>query len=89
MGTYRPGGEKLILLLIRYTNAQKAASAYREFGRVYLKDKPPADSRRRVEAIEKGRQVGVLVKGRFLVLIFEAVSRAACERLLNEAARRL
>lgn len=34
-------------------------------------------------------RVGLLVKGRSLALVFEAASRAACERLLAAAAKHL
>ena len=89
MGTYRRNDEKLRLLVVRYKNPQQAEAAYREFGRVYLKDRPPAPGLRRVESIEEGRQVGALVERQFLALVFEAKSRAACERLMAEAAERL
>ena len=41
------------------------------------------------EVIEDGRHVGAFVKGRFVALVFEARSRAACKRLLADAAARL
>ena len=99
MGTYRPplhppvnggteGGEKILLLLIRYPSARQAESAYRELNRVYLEDSPPAGSPRRIATIERGRQVGVLVKDRFLALAFEAKSRTLCDGLLDRAAAR-
>jgi len=89
MGTYRRDGEKMLLLIVRYENAQQAEAAYRGLNRVYLKDKPPPDGTHRIETIESGRQVGVLVKGQFLALVLEAKSRPACERLLTEAAGRV
>ena len=89
LGAYRSGGEKLLLLVVRYRNAQQAEGAYREFNRIYLKDKPPPGGLRRVASIEQGRQVGVLAKGQSLALVLEAKTRAACERLLAEAAQHL
>jgi len=89
MGTYRRDGEKLLLLVVRYKNRRQAEAAFREFNRVYLKDKPPPKGLRRIETIEQGRQVGVLAKGQFLAVVFEAKSRAACERLLAETAQQL
>jgi hypothetical protein len=89
MGTYRRDGEKMHLLIIRYKNEQQAESAWRQFNRAYLKDKPAPAGPRRIEAIEGGQQVGALQKGQFLALVFEARSRDACDRLLTEAARGL
>ena len=89
MAAYRPKGEKLHLLTVRYRNREQADAAYRVFNAVYLKDKPPPDGPRRVVTIEQGRQVGVLVKGRFLALVVDAKSPAACERLLTDAAAHL
>ncbi len=89
LAAYRPGGGKLLLLVVRYGEAGQARRAWETFNRVYLKDKPPAAGPRRVEAIEEGRHVGGLVREKFLVLVFEARSRAACERLLAAAASQL
>ena len=89
LATYRPSGGKLVLLLVRHPSARDAQSAYREFSRVYLKDKPPPDGPRRIETIEGGQQVGVLIKDTFLALVFEATSRGACQRLLDAVAKHL
>jgi len=89
MCAYRPKGEKLQLLVVRYKNSQQAKAAYGEFNRVYLKDKAPPHGLRRVETIEQGRQVGVLVQDSFLALVVDAKTPAACDRLLSDAAARL
>jgi len=89
LAAYRPKSGKLLLLLVRYESREQAEGAYREFNRVYLKDRPPPTDLRRVESIEQGRQVGVLAKGQFLVLVFDARTRRACDRLLDAAAARL
>jgi hypothetical protein len=87
MGVYRPEGEKITLLIIRYPDPRQAKEAYRQFGSIYLENEVPADWPLRIEAVEDGRHVGALVQGQFLALAFDARSRAACERLLAQAAR--
>jgi len=87
LAVYRPGGEKMTLVIVRYPDPQQAKDAYEEFDRVYLKHAVAAEWPLRVETIERGRHVGALVKGNFLALVFDARSRAACERLLAETAR--
>ena len=86
MGVYRPGGERITLLIIHYPDARQAKEAHREFDRVYLENEVPADWPLRIERIEDGRHAGALHKGRFIALAFDARSRAACERLLRDAA---
>jgi hypothetical protein len=89
IGTYRRDGDKMVLLVVRYPDAQGAKAAYEKFNRIYLNDKPRPDRLRRIETIEEGRHMGVFVKGQFLTLVLEPKSRAACERLLAEAAKHL
>ncbi len=89
MAVYRPEGEKITLLIVQYQGERQAKEASREFARVYLEDEREADGPLRIKAVEDGRHVGALVKGRFLALAFDARSRAACERLLREAGSRL
>ncbi|MFW6107350.1 MAG: DUF6599 family protein [bacterium] len=89
LAVYRPDGEKMTLLVVRYPSSQQAKEAYRDFDRVYVEDDVPAEWPLRIEAVEDGRRVGALVKGDFLALVFDAPSRQACERLLREAAHRL
>jgi hypothetical protein len=88
MAAYRPDGEKLTLLIIRYADLRKAKEAYRDFDRVYLEDEAPVEWPLRIESIEDGRHVGALNKGSAVAVVFDARSRAACERLLREAATR-
>lgn len=89
LGAYRRGGEKLLLLVIRYKSPRQAEAAYREFNRVYLKDQPPPAGPRRIVPVEQGRHLGVLLRKHFVAIVLDAKSRAACERLLGEAAERL
>ncbi len=89
LGVYRPKGERITFLLVRYPDSRRAKEACREFDRVYLEREVAAEWPLRIEAIEGGRHVGALVKGEFLALVFDARSRAACEGLLREAGRRL
>lgn len=89
LAAYRRGGEKLLLLLVRYKNPQQAEAAYRSFNRVYLKDQPPPDGPRRIARVEEGTHVGALLKGRFVAVVLDAKSAAACGRLLEDAARGL
>ena len=86
LAVYRPDGEKMTLVIVHYPDARQAEDAHQEFDRVYLEDDVTADWPLRIEAVEDGRHVGALVKGSFLALVFDARSRAACERLLAEAA---
>lgn len=88
MGVYRPGGERITLLIVQYPDVRQAKEAHREFDRVYLENEVPADWPLRIESIEDGRHAGALVRGRFIALAFDARSRTACERLLREAADR-
>jgi len=89
IAVYRTGGEKITLLIARYPSVRQAKEARREFGRAYLEDEREADGPLQIKAVEDGRHVGALVKGCFLALVFDARSRAACERLLREAEKRL
>ena len=89
MGVYRPGGEKMTLLIVHYPDERQAKEACREFDRVYLESEVRADQPLRIQEIEGGRHVGALVKGQFLALVFDAKSRTACERLLGEAGNHL
>lgn len=87
MAVYRPKAEKITLLIVHYPDARRAKEACREFDRVYLENGVEADWPLRIEALEDGRHVGAFVQGQFLALAFDARSRAACERLLAEAAK--
>jgi hypothetical protein len=89
LGVYRPGGEKMTLVIVHYPDPRQAKDAYHEFDRVYLENEATADPPLRIEAVEDGRHVGALVKGSFLALVFDARSRTACQGLLAEAARLL
>ncbi|MBN2505216.1 MAG: hypothetical protein JXQ71_00835 [Verrucomicrobia bacterium] len=89
MAVYRPKGEKITLLIVSYESRRQAQQAYRQFGRLYLEDTAEADRSPRIEALEGGRHVGALLKGQCVALVFDAVSRAACERLLAGAAAAL
>jgi hypothetical protein len=89
MAVYRPEGEKMTLIIVRYPDARQAKRAYREFDRVYLENEVPTDWPIRVEVIEERRHVGALVHGRFLALVLDARSRAACDRLVVEVGNRL
>lgn len=86
MGTYRRHGRGMELLIIRYEETDGAIGAYREFGCVYLKDKAPIAGPLRLKTIEQDRVVGMLTIDRFLILVLDATSRNACERILAEAA---
>ena len=89
LAVYRPEGEKITLVIVGYPTARQAKEAYGEFDRIYLENEAAADGPLRIEKIEHGRHVGALVQATFVVLAFDARSRAACERLLKAAANRL
>ncbi len=89
LAVYRPKGQKITLLVVSYEHIRQAEEAYHHFNRVYLEDKAKADRSPRIKTIEGGRHVGAITKDRFVALVLDAMSRAACERLLADAAARL
>lgn len=88
LAVYRPNGEKMTLLIVRYPDSRQAGQAYRDLDRVYLEKENAANRPLRIEAVEDRRHVGALVDNRILVVVLGASSRAACERLLTEVIER-
>ena len=83
LATYRIGKEDALLLLVMYTDAEKAKAAHKSFLAHYL---PDADSTG-VVMLENKKWSAVRLKDKLLAVVLEADSRKLAESLMEEVVK--
>jgi len=81
LAEYRPGGQKIHLLLVHYPSEKQTIEGYSSFRKAYL---PEARDRRTVKT-EDGTWTGVMQYKDFVVIVFGAGSEAGADGLLKAA----
>ncbi len=83
LAKYGDGGEKRILLLVRYPDLEKARSGLREFLGSYL----PEGSEGTPVKLEDGTWSGCRLDGPLLAVVFKASEASQVSGLLNAVGR--
>jgi hypothetical protein len=89
LARYEIAGEKPRLLLIAYPSPGQAESAYAQFVRTYLKEKPLPEGKTIAAKLENEKYASAFWQGRFLILVLEAATPSLCERLSKDISSRL
>jgi len=89
LARYEIAGEKPHVLLVAYPSAGGAESAYTQFVRTYLKEKPLPEGKTIAAKLENEKYASAFRQGRFLILVMEAAPPSLCERLSKDISSRL
>ena len=80
LAKYGKQENRIVLLLIKYANAENAAQARNQFKQEYLEQIQGSD----MVQIEDGKWTGLAISGKYLVVIFNAKSEHEGRELLNK-----
>jgi hypothetical protein len=81
LADYRDGDKTGLLLLVRYPDETRAASAYESFMSIYLPEGRSAG----MAKLENGKWTGATRKGSYLAVVFDATAGILAEDLLASA----
>jgi hypothetical protein len=89
LARYEIAGEKPRVLLVAYPSPGAAESAYAQFVKTYLKEKPLPEGKTIAAKLENEKYASAFRQGRFLILVLEADTPSLCERLSEGISSRL
>ena len=89
LARYEIAGEKPRVLLVAYSSPGGAESAYTQFVRTYLKEKPLPEGKTIAAKLENEKYASAFRQGRFLILVLEAATPSLCEGLSKDISSRL
>jgi hypothetical protein len=89
LARYEIAAEKPRLLLVAYPSSGQAESAYTQFVKTYLKEKPLPEEKTIAAKLENEKYASAFRQGRFLILVLEAATPSVCERLSKDISSRL
>jgi len=89
LARYTREDRKVRLLLVSYSNAVLAKTAYEQFNRVYFPDQPGSAGSMRIESVENDEYVSIRLSDRYLIMVFESKDQKTCVWLSDAVEKRL
>ncbi|MGQ9672788.1 MAG: DUF6599 family protein [Candidatus Aminicenantales bacterium] len=89
LALYDFNGIKAKLLLAAYPSSEQAKKALAQFTSGYLEEEAPPEATLLTKKLEDGRFLGVELRGKFLILVFEADQPSLCRQLADEITPKL